>query len=161
MVWRRPKGLCATCVPRACVCTHRRTAASAYAEQTRSAIAAVQREYGLPAPGSGRNVFSWSRRPDVRAVSGIMCGYIKEWDYRQVRKQTAGAVWWRRSGCPGCVCVCVCGERAWVGVSALQGLSVTDPVCRLQLSAIGRKSELSHRVLRFTDCGFGAADRCA
>lgn len=62
-----------------------RTAAAAYAEQTRSAIASVQREYGLPMPGSSKNVFSWSCRPDVRAVSDIMCGYIKEWDYRQVR----------------------------------------------------------------------------
>jgi hypothetical protein len=52
-----------------------RTAASTYAEQTRSAIAFIQREYGLPAP-NGRNVFSWAHRPDVRAVSGIMCKYI-------------------------------------------------------------------------------------
>jgi hypothetical protein len=66
-------------LPAAC-----RTAAAAYAEQTRSAIASVQREYGLPMPGSS-NVFCWSCRPDVRAVRDIMCGYIKEWDYRQVR----------------------------------------------------------------------------
>jgi hypothetical protein len=69
----------------------RRTAASAYAEQTRSAIASIQREYGLPAPGSSRNVFSWSCRPDVRAISDIMCSYIKEWDYRQVRQCKAVA----------------------------------------------------------------------
>lgn len=78
-----------------------RTAAAAYAEQTRSAIAAIQREYGLPVPGSSRNVFSWSCRPDVRAVSDIMTGYIKDWDYRQVRE--AGAVEAQtRGGCMGC-----------------------------------------------------------
>jgi hypothetical protein len=45
----------------------------------------VQREYGLPVPGSSRNVFTWRHRPDVRAISDVMCGYIHEWSYAQVR----------------------------------------------------------------------------
>jgi hypothetical protein len=66
-----------------------RTAASAYAQQTRQAISSIQREYSLPNPDS-RNVFSWQHRPDVRAVSDIMCKYIKDWDYRQVRHGGGG-----------------------------------------------------------------------
>lgn len=61
-----------------------RTAAATYADQLHQAIAAVQRDYGLPVAGSSRNVFTWRRRPDARAISDLMCKYIKEWDHNQV-----------------------------------------------------------------------------
>jgi len=75
-----------------------RNAANTYAEQTRLAISSVQREYGLPAPGSSRNVFSWQSRPDVRAISDIMCSYIKEWDYKQVGPLGHSASQWGLQG---------------------------------------------------------------
>jgi hypothetical protein len=64
-----------------CCC---RAAAATYAQQVQASIAAVQREYGLPIPGSSRNVFAWQKRPDVAAIAAIMCHYIKEWDHHQV-----------------------------------------------------------------------------
>ncbi|WIA12096.1 hypothetical protein OEZ85_012172 [Tetradesmus obliquus] len=62
-----------------------RTAAATYTSELRKAVAAVQREYSLPVPGSSRNVFTWRARPDVRAIGDIMTKYIKEWDHNQVR----------------------------------------------------------------------------
>jgi hypothetical protein len=66
-------------------CWLRRTAAATYTSELHKAVAAVQREYSLPVPGSSRNVFTWRARPDVHAIADIMTKYIKEWDHNQVR----------------------------------------------------------------------------
>eukprot|EP00878_Enallax_costatus_P013056 GHUV01013642.1.p1 GENE.GHUV01013642.1~~GHUV01013642.1.p1 ORF type:complete len:422 (+),score=113.94 GHUV01013642.1:479-1744(+) len=61
-----------------------RLAADTYRQQQQLAIAAVQRAYGVALPNSKHNVFRWMHRPDVRAISDIMCRYINDWEYHQV-----------------------------------------------------------------------------
>jgi hypothetical protein len=64
-------------------------AAQTYASEARRAVEAVRRAHGIVRPGAP-NVFTWSRRPDVRRVAALMARYLPDWDYNMVG---AGGGW--------------------------------------------------------------------